>query len=340
MSNQQQSQNSGPSWSRISSVIGVAAGIIILIVLIWWTGFSKFSKAIAKGGPALLLLALFYPFELCSRAYGWKFVFPGKNLPRDSLFIRGFWFAQSINRLLPTATIGGIFVRGSFLNNRNVDNTTTISSLIADKTAHAVSTIVILILGMLLMLTQSVNEKILILIPSICLILAVGTYFFIRLQRSSGVSKVLEKWSGKDGGFLSSAREKADEIEQHLDGIYRHPRNFIISVVIRVAGDIAMASEIWFAAWLMNTPINIIDAVTLRLITFGVRSAAFVIWGGLGIQESVYALLSAFIGLSPSELIAISLATRVQEIITAIPGVGFWLAEEGYHAVRVKRSES
>src|SRR5699024_9600262 len=89
----------------------------------------------------------------------------------------------------------------------------------------------------------------------------------------------------------------------------------------------------------MNTPISFVDAITVRLISFGVRSAVFFIWEGLGIQESMYALLSVVVGISPSALIIISLATRVQEIITAIPGAALWFRSEGYRIIETTRSK-
>lgn len=340
MKKKKQNRDSGP-WKKVSSVIGILMGVGILVLLVSRTGFSEISEAMVKGGPTLFLLVLLYPIELASRGYGWKFVYPDPRKIASRLFVIGIWFAQSINWLLPTATIGGVIVRGRFLKKRGGgQEASIITSLVADKTAHAVTTVVILFGGLFLLMTKPINSEIVIGILSVGVLLSVSTYLFIRLQRSSGASKVLERWSDGEEGFMSVANDKAREIEEQLDQIYRNPQRFIISVTIRLIGDIAMAAEVWFAAWLMNTPVSIMEALTLRLVAFGIRSVTFFIWGGLGVQEGTYALLSGFVGLSPASLVAISLATRVREIVTAIPGVAFWMADEGYRAVKMARSES
>jgi putative membrane protein len=332
-------KRSGKLWKKIYSILGFVIGVVILVVLIWQTGFSQFEEAIDKGGPALLLLTLFYPFELISRGYGWKWVFPGHRKFPASLFILGFWFAQSINILIPTATIGGDILRGKYLSEKGREVTGIITSLLVDKTVHGIATVVILIIGLLLLLTKPVNNEFIYLITSLCVALSVGIYLFIRFQRSAKVAKLLEKWADNKGGFFAAAKTKTALIQERLDKIYQHPHVIIRSLTVRVLGDLAMAGEVWFAAWLMNMPISFVDALALRLISFGVRSAAFFVWGGLGIQEGMYALLSAFVGLSPSSLIVISLATRAQEIITAILGAGSWLGHEGYHSFMMNRRD-
>jgi putative membrane protein len=340
MNKQNKSGTSKKFWGKLSSVIGVLAGIAILVVLIYYTGFSKIARPIAESGPRLLLLTLFYPFDLISRAYGWVWVYPRANKPPAGLFIIGMWLAQSVNRLIPTATIGGIIVRGRYFKKNGEDDIRIITSLIADKTSHAISIVLIIIIGLILILIKTFNEEIAIITLSVCLVLSILIYIFIRLQRSSGISKLLDRWAGNEEGFLATAKDGAVKIEKKLDKMYETPRLFIISVIVRVIGDILMAGEVWLAARLLYTPITLFDALTLRLITYGVRNAAFFIWGGLGVQESLYALFATFIGWTPASLIAISLATRVQEIAAAIPGVAFWLWQESYRAISTGQSEA
>ena len=247
---------------------------------------------------------------------------------------------QSVNRLLPTASIGGDVVRGRFLILKKEDETDVVTSLIADKTAHATSTLLLLILGLLMIVTRITDVKIIAGLIAASLLLTFGIVFFIRLQRNAGVSALLAKWSDSKNGLLSRAEESARIIEDKLEHIYAHPSGFIKSVLIRVISSTAMAAEIWVAAWLMGSPISVVEAVTLRIVSFGVRSLAFVVWGGLGIQEGAYALLSTFVGLPPATLVAISLATRVREIVVAIPGVIAWLTSEGLQAMNKNRNKS
>jgi putative membrane protein len=332
MSTHNQSEESQKPWGKIFSIVGVLIGFGILAGAILSTNFTKFTQTFINGGFPLLLLTLFYPVELLSRGYGWKFIYPySKKIP-TRFFMMGMWYAQSINRLLPTATIGGVIVRGRYLDKKGADESAVLASLVADKTVHGITTVVILLLGLILVLTEQTGQEIIIIILCICLVLSIGIYFFIRLQLSDTISEKLEKWSDKFT-FLKNITDTVGKADEQLDCIYENPRGLIASVVVRVLGDIALTAEVWVAALIMHSPISVRDAFTLRLVGFGIRSAAFFIWGGMGVQESIYALLSSFIGLSPAELIAISLATRLPEFFSAVPGVALWLGKESYKPV-------
>lgn len=337
------SENNDSSTGRKKKQLawaGFLLGILALGIIMSWTGFREVGEAFVAGGPALLFLVFLYPIELFPRAAAWWILHPSHNSIKNTVFIYGIWIGQSLNRLIPTATIGGDIVRGRILLQKDGDESGMISSLIADKTAHAVSILMLLILGIFLILTRVQDLRIVAGLLIAAVVLGIGIIFFIRLQRSSSISAKLDRWSS-DGkmGFLSTSADAARGIENQLEDLYSNPAKFLISVLIRTVFQIALAAEIWFAAWLMGFEVSVLEAVTLRVVSFGVRSLAFVIWGGLGVQEGVYALLSAFVGLPPGTLIAISLATRVREIAAAIPGVIIWVTGEGMRAVRAKSEE-
>ena len=122
--------------------------------------------------------------------------------------------------------------------------------------------------------------------------------------------------------------------------MYDRPKRIALAVGVRVTANVALAVEVWTAAQLLGTPVSPVEAIALRVMGVAARGLAFVVWGGLGVQEGAFALLGSFVGLAPSALVAISLATRVRELVVALPGLGVWLAGEGVRAVRAPASES
>jgi hypothetical protein len=62
----------------------------------------------------------------------------------------------------------------------------------------------------------------------------------------------------------------------------------------------------------------------LKSLTSIITDIAFVIPNGYGVQEGGYVMLGAFIGLSPEFSLAISLATRIRELIVDLPGLLYW----------------
>ncbi len=67
----------------------------------------------------------------------------------------------------------------------------------------------------------------------------------------------------------------------------------------------------------------------LNSLAVALRSAAFVVPGGLGVQEGGYVAVGALLGLPPDVMLAVSLATRLGELIEGLPGLLAWHFAEG-----------
>lgn len=325
---------------RLLAWLGLVVGVGALAAVTLQSGIDDIWAALAQGGFALVLLIAFYPLELFPQAEAWGLVFPPGRIPSRRVLAGGMWVSHSVNRLLPTATIGGDIVRGrlAILDGSRADHVVT--SLVADKTAHAVNALAMLVLGGAVLLTRTRDPSLLGGVALITALLGIGVYLFIRLQRSSSISRLLDRLSDEQSSWLAQAGATAQDVECQLDQIYAKPRRFIIAVGIRVAANVALAAEVWAAAWLLGTPVSPVEAVALRVMGVAARGIAFVVWGGLGVQEGAFALLASFVGLSPSALVAISLATRVRELVGALPGVALWLAGEGIRAIRAPTSDA
>jgi uncharacterized membrane protein YbhN (UPF0104 family) len=55
-----------------------------------------------------------------------------------------------------------------------------------------------------------------------------------------------------------------------------------------------------------------------------VRNAAFLVPGGLGVQEGGFVLIGALFGVPPKQAIALSLIRRVRDIVLGLPGLVAW----------------
>ena len=62
----------------------------------------------------------------------------------------------------------------------------------------------------------------------------------------------------------------------------------------------------------------------LKSLTSIITDIAFVIPNGYGVQEGGYLMLGALIGLTPEFSLAISLATRIRELVIDLPGLVYW----------------
>ena len=79
----------------------------------------------------------------------------------------------------------------------------------------------------------------------------------------------------------------------------------------------------------MGHPVGIVEALVIQSLGRAVRSAAFMVPGGLGVQEGGYMVIAGLLGLGPDVGLALSLVKRVREIAVGVPALLAWQWAEG-----------
>lgn len=304
---------------------GLVIGVSALAGLSLRAGLSDISAALAAAGPALFLLVGFHVFQLGPHTLAWWLVFPRDERPRLATLAPALWAGQSANLLLPVANLGGELVKLRLALLAGAEHAAALASVIADKTSQAAGAVLLMGVAVALLTVQSAPSGLIIATGLAMLGLGIGVAMFIRLQRSSGASRMLGRLGRGRGGALGRLQASAQDVEIRLAELYRNPRGLAGAVLARVAAAILLSLEVWAASHLMGLELSLLDALTLRVASRAVRSAAFFVWGGFGVQEGTFAALGALYGIPPASLIALSLATRVREVLVAVPGLGWWL---------------
>jgi len=80
---------------------------------------------------------------------------------------------------------------------------------------------------------------------------------------------------------------------------------------------------------LAGVPIALDVAVALECAVFAMRSAAFPVPSGLGVQEGGYAMIGAFLGVPPETALALALVKRGRDLILANPS--YWHGKGSKH---------
>ena len=123
--------------------------------------------------------------------------------------------------------------------------------------------------------------------------------------------------------------ESADDLDAIIAELYRRPGVIAISTGLRMAKRVVMAGEVWLIAWLIDVPLGLEQVVILNSLAIALRSAAFVVPSGIGVQEGGYVMVGALLGLPADAMLTISLATRLGELIEGLPGLLAWQFDEG-----------
>tara|TARA_B100001996_G_scaffold67404_1_gene49043 strand:+ start:909 stop:1880 length:972 start_codon:yes stop_codon:yes gene_type:complete len=320
---------------RLLSYIGLLIGILILTLLIFWQGFTEIFGLLFKSGFSLLFLPLVWMPSLIVAVISWRQLFPNKIVPPFKELFLALWIGRAINTILPVATIGGEIAKARLLIFWGKPVINVSASVLVDKTVQALALIPWAIIGISLLIYLAVDNKLAMLLMLCTVILGLGIAGFIFFQRTgifSFFAKIIGKFHTTDS--WDKITLKASDVDKSVNEIYSNRKKFIVSLLWRTLGLILQTSEVWLACYLLGHPINLIEAIMLKSLTSIITDLAFIIPNGYGVQEGGYLVLGVLIGLTPEFSLALSLATRVRELIIDIPGLLYWQHIEVKHFSR------
>jgi putative membrane protein len=329
---------------RASLIIGGACGFLLVVYLIIASGAADVAHSMLVIGWWLLPITLFHLVPLILSALSWRELLPPSSRPHVITIFWIRWIRESINSLLPVASIGGDVASARLSRLRGVPGVQAVASMVVDTTVGAATQLIFVTSGAALLLMRS-TERSAVVVASAVLI-GTGVFFvaiaaFIMCQHRGlfGVSAKLtrrllpQQW-------LSVVAAGASAIDDAVVAAYRAGSVILGASVLRLIAWAVEAGEIWLVMQALEQPIGIVDALILESLSSGVRAAAFMLPGGLGALEGGFVLLGALFGLPADTALAISLSKRVRELALGVPGLLVWHWIEGHYLLRRSEREA
>ena len=330
----------GPRWQktvaqlRKNAAIALLVGLAIVIGLVIWQGVATVAAAFAAAGIAIVLLAPVYLPHLILGTVSWRLLFAPGRAPRFGAALFAKWIGGSINWLLPVANVGGELVRARLVSRHDVRGTDAGASVIVDKTVQALSALLWVMIGLVLLISLSADVALMAAVGVGLALFGLGIFGFLVVQRAGMFGFVAGRLARLSGSsFWERLSDQADEMDATIRATYANTGRIALAIALRLASRLVLAGEVWLAAYLMGYPIGLVEAVMLKSLTAAARSGAFVIPGGLGAQEAAYMAFGALIGQPPELMLSVSLATRLRELLIGVPGLIAWQYAEGQSAM-------
>jgi len=315
---------------RIAAYIAFVFGLAGAIGLIAWHGWGDVSLAMEALGAGVLLLPLIYSSHYFGASASWSLNFPeDRRLPFLKV-LRAIWIGIAVETLMPLGGLAAEVVKARLLIRDGTRPADAASLAVVDMTVQIVVLIFWALLGFTALIVSGPDETLFwpITLGGGFLALAFCTMTYaqysgllVKLAQRGARSLRSERWKG--------VADNAHRLDRTIRAIYARPWRVAAACAIRCTTRGLMAVEIWVAAWLMGHPITASDAVMFIGIISVLRAAAFVVPGGLGVQEAAYTLMAPFVGLAPEIGLALSLASRARELMTGIPALLLWQVIEG-----------
>jgi putative membrane protein len=326
---------------RASLIIGGVCGFLLVAYLIIASGAADVARSMLVIGWWLVPITLYHLVPLTLSALSWRELLPPASRPHVITILWIRWIRESINSLLPVASIGGDIASVRLSHLRGVPGVPAVASMVVDTTIGAATQLIFVMSAAALLLTLS-SERSAVVVASAVLIgtavffAAIAAFIICQHRGLFGVSAKLtrrllpQQW-------LSVVAAGASAVDDAVVASYSAGSVILGAGVLRLIAWTVEAGEIWLVMQALGQPLGIIDALILEGLSSGVRAAAFMVPGGLGALEGGLVMLGALFGLPADTALAISLTKRVRELALGVPGLFVWHWIEGHYLLR--RSE-
>jgi putative membrane protein len=325
-----------PNRIRLTFYLLAFAGAALFTVLLVREGAPQVGKAIATAGWALLAVIgyhLLVPVLLDTLA--WGVLFPKPERPQFARIYWMRWIGESVTTLVPSAAVGGDIVRARLAAISGTPMATAAGTVLVDLTLGVFTQAAFTILGVVL-LVNATGQKDFVrptIIGTVVGIAAVCGFYFAQRR---GMFRFLARMIAKiaNSPEWHSLVQSGEALDTTIRTLYARRSAVFACCAWTILSLILNSGEVYIALWALNLHATIANAIILQSMALTIRSVAFPVPGGLGVQEGGYVLVGNLLGIPGESALALSLIARVRELGVGIPGLIGWQVIEGRRLLR------
>src|SRR5260221_5371798 len=307
-----------------TSAIFALGGFAVVLWLLYGNDFRGVLRAVAalSGGLAIVVLIRGIIVALCGLAW-WRLLTALTMVPlRVVLVLR--MIGEAVNVLLPVAAVGGDIVRTRLLSFRHVSGGHAVASALVDLLLEAAAQVLFALFGVALLMQSVGVTDIALWALGVLGIAALALGGFFAGQRFGGARIVERGLCALARRWPATSLASGVRLHDSLQTIYADRSAIAIAFLLHGLAWLLGSLEVWIGSWLMGAPISITEAVILESLSQGLRSTAFVVPSGLGVQEGGVIALGSLLGISPEIALALSFVKRVPDLAIGLPRLPAW----------------
>jgi putative membrane protein len=301
------------------------AGAALFTGLLIRQGIAPVWDAFATAEWAILGVVLYHLIPIFADTIGWGVLFPKSDRPRLLQLFWMRWIGESVSTLVPSAAVGGDIVRARLAAIRGTPLPLAAGTVLVDITLGIFIQAGLTLLGLFLLVERTGKTSFI--APTligvvVALFAFAGFYFVQRLGIFRFVARIISRLAGSSD--WQSLVESGDTLDRTVRSLYARRNGVIGCCFWTMASLIIGSGEIWLALWVLDLPASFVNALILQSTVLTIRSAAFAVPAGLGVQEGGYLVVGNLLGIPGDGAFALSLVARAREIGLGIPGLLTW----------------
>jgi putative membrane protein len=322
---------------RIFAPIAGILGLALLTGLVAYFGFASVMQAVlsSEWGTALVVLARAVALAGCG--IGWWFLLAPSG-PGPHVFIGLRFIREAINSLFPFAVVGGDIIGARLLAYFGTAMSLAIASVLIDIFVQVVTLLIYVGVGVGIVLDVPGPHR-LSTVTFVMLAIALPAVAGFFLALNFGAFDPVVQWLIAFGekrrwSMFAHVVDLGDRLQQ----IWRNHRGLSGSFIVHLMTIFFGAVEVWIAFYFMGHPVSVAAAIAIESIGQGGKAAAFMLPGGIGVQDGTMIAAAAIFGVPADVALAMALIKRVPDLVLGIPSLLVWHALEGRRLFSQRKS--
>jgi putative membrane protein len=324
-----------PSKIQLTFYLLGFAGAALFTALLIREGAARVLDAFVTPEWVIAGIVAYHSIPIFLDAAAWWVLFPAPGRPSLRQLVWMRWIGESVSTLVPSAAVGGDIIRARLAALHGASLPIAAGTVIVDLTLGVFVQAGFTLFGLVLLVhatgqTSFVRPT---LFGMLIALLAFGGFFFAQRRGMFGfIGRLISRLTSSSD--WQSLVQRGDTLDRTVRSLYGHRRGLLGCCAWTIASLVLASGEIWIALYAMDLPASFINALVLQSMAFTIRSAAFAVPGGIGVQEGGYVLVGSLLGIPGESAFALSLITRLRELGLGIPGLIVWQVIEGRRLLR------
>src|SRR6266511_5559904 len=266
------------------------AGAALFTFLLIHQGAAQVGKAFAAAGWAIVAVVAYHvavPVFLDALAW-WVLFAKSDRLPlRKMLWMR--WIGESVSTLVPSAAVGGDIVRARLASINGAPVSVAAGSVLVDVTLGVFTQAGFTVLGLALLVCVTGQKNFVrpTLVGTLIGVVGVAGFYFVqRLGMFRFLALIVARLANSPE--WQSLVQGGETLDRTVRALYARRKAVLACCAWTIVSLVAGSGEIWIALYALDLRATLANALILQSMVLTIRSAAFAVPSGLGVQETVY----------------------------------------------------
>jgi putative membrane protein len=318
-------------------LLGIAGAALFIAVIIH-QDLSKVGAAFAAAGWAIVgVVAYHFVVPIFLDAVAWWVLFPWSDrLPLPKLLWMR-WIGESVSTLVPSAAVGGDVVRARLAAINGAPLPIAAGTVLVDLTLGVFTQAGFTLLGVVLLVGVTGQKNFVrpTLIGTLIGVVGVAGFYIVqRLGMFRFLANIIARLANSPE--WQSLVQGGETLDQTVRALYARRKAVIACCTWTIISLVLGSGEIWIALHALDLRATLADALILQSMVLTIRSAAFAVPSGLGVQETGYYFVGQLLGIPDYLAVTLALIARVRELALGIPGVICWQVIEARRLWRAR----